>query len=135
MFSTIMRDKTTAARYDAAYRPKFGYYHCGTVFEALDHDVVAITFDVSRYGKHTKTLYFKDPIHETSAVKAAETFLSEPMDLEYYNKIKDDVFGWTSKMSDFAMRGDALGDCRFLEALRVIGLNSDGRHIKIVCGS
>jgi hypothetical protein len=99
-------------------------------------NVTSVTFDISRYGRHTKTIVFDTPVFETEAVRAAEAFLSVPMDRDYYNSIKDDVFGWsTSKFDNFQMRGDALGDCRFLEAINTVKILNNKRSIQIICGS
>lgn len=99
-------------------------------------NVTSVTFDISRYGLHKQKITFKTPVLESEAVKVAEAFLSVPMDREYYDSIKNDVFGWsTSKFTDFQMRGEALGDCRFLEAINTIENDKNNRSIQIICGS
>ena len=126
---------TEAAKYDARYARSFYYFYGGPLELSNEPDVISVTFEISRYGRHSKTLHFDTQVHETQAIRAVETFLSGPMDHEFFAIVKDDLFGWTCKITDFEVRGDALGDCRFLESIDTIKTTKEGRHVKITCGS
>lgn len=97
-------------------------------------NVNSVTFDISRYGKQTHTLHFKEPVAQHEAISAAERFLSEPLTEEYYNQIKDDLFNkemsWEQAKIEYEHRGACLTDARFLEFVEL----KDGT-LTLFCGS
>lgn len=95
-------------------------------------DVIEIIFDISRYGRHTKSLTV-DKCSDFEAVEIVEDYMSQPMTLEYYESIKDDLF-FGFQFDEFKVRGDALGDCKFLEKIKSSECEG-GRKIVLICGS
>jgi len=98
----------------------------------FSRDVVEVIFDISRYGRHTHRMFISN-CNDLEAIHIVEDYLSEPMTREYFDAIQDDLFPGTS-FQEFRVRGDALGDCRFLEQIKSTSLG-DGRRIKLICGS
>jgi hypothetical protein len=96
--------------------------------------VRSVTFDIGRYGQLTHTITFTDPVTESAAVTAAEKWLSKPLSNEEFSSLKEerDLFcgGEDACIDDFKCRGDALGDCKFLE-----GITREHSHMTICCGS
>jgi hypothetical protein len=69
---------------------KFTYENClDREYENSKQLYVHITFDISRYGKYTRTITFNTPLTEKEAVREAESYLSVPIDRDYYNLIRD----------------------------------------------
>jgi hypothetical protein len=97
-------------------------------------NVTSITFNVGRYGGLQKTITFDTPVTEHNAISTVENWLSQPMTLEHFNKLKDeqDLFcgGAQFEDGDFESNSDALGDAHFLEELE--RKNGD---VTILCGS
>lgn len=91
-----------------------------------------ITFAISRYGKHTKTLHFESFITEKKAVLEVEKWLTEKATVEYCESVKDDLpdNDYTFHGPD-PMKGVLLGGRIFLE--EITKLNSG--HVQISCGS
>jgi hypothetical protein len=92
--------------------------------------VKSILFYISRYGEHQHRINFDEIVSLDEAVFKVERFLSVPLDDEYYDKIKDDLFP-NSKREYFEVRGDCLGDCKFLEEIKEI----EPGVVWIGCGS
>lgn len=105
----------------------FSYITTG--FSVPSKKVKSIVFEISRYGKHQCRIDFDEPVYINEAICKVESFLSLPIDDEYYNKVKDDLF--CNERRYYELRGDCLGDLKFLEGLREIEPNV----VKIVCGS
>jgi hypothetical protein len=82
--------------------------------------VKKVEFDISRYGEHTETLTFHKPVSRAFAISAVEEYLSEPLDPDYYNRIRDDLFmgdiEWSQASAAYDNRGSCLTDCMFLES-------------------
>lgn len=101
-----------------------------------DKYILSVKFDISRFGDHTKCLYFKEPKTEFETLKEIEKFLSKPLTVEYYNKIKDDLTGdfwdeWTDDKANL-IRGDVLGDATFYEGFKKIDFNSSHYYYLII---
>lgn len=111
----------------------FIYDICIDYFSSEEY-VKKITFSVSRYGKHKKTLFFKKPISELKAIKKTEKYLSKPYSEKYYEKVKDDLFyselSYEEAFGEFITKGDLLTDCIFLR--RII---REENSITILCTS
>ena len=97
--------------------------------------ILSITFDISRYGEHKKTLTFDDFVTEKEAIETVEGFLSQPITKEYFNEVRDDLFDpdlkWPGVLDHYDTRGSLLTDCRFLESIDV----DDEGNASIWCGS
>ena len=81
-----------------------------------------VRFHTSRYGKHSITLSFPEPKTQAQLISAAEDYLSKPLTEDYYNTVKDDIFGlagepWNEARKSYHCRGDILGDATFLESV------------------
>lgn len=91
----------------------------------------SVTFKISQYGGHQHRIDFSALVTECQAIKAAVTFLSEPLDETYYDLIADDMFSgrlsFELKRKTYECRGDCLEDCRYIDNLTLI----DG-HLKIL---
>jgi dsRNA-specific ribonuclease len=92
----------------------------------------SVTFNISRYGAHTKTIKFKHKKKFAGAIEAAEEFLSQKIDKEYFKTVSDDLFGAKWKEFKGGLRGDCLGDCKFLEAVE---RDAETKDLSLVCGS
>jgi|SRR5579885_2656960 len=95
-----------------------------------------IQFDISRYGKYKKTIVFSETVSIADAIEAVEQFLSLPLNEEYYNFIKKDLFQespWEEAKKHFENRGDCLTDRKFLERLQE-DPNERGLFV-VFCGS
>ena len=123
----IVKETISSIRAKEENKRMFSYI--GTSFRIPDKKVKGIVFDISRYGKHKHRIDFDELIPIDEAICKVERFLSTPLDDEYYEKIKDDLF--YDERDYFDSRGDCLGDLKFLEQLREIEPNV----VKIVCGS
>lgn len=95
--------------------------------------LLILVFEISRYGRHFHTLKLEPPRIVKNAIQLVEEYLNEPMTQEYFDTIKDDLFPGRTFRS-FTVRGDALGDCRFLETIDS-EITEGGRRMKLVCGS
>lgn len=107
-------------------------------YDDKNFKVRKITFDIGRYGECRKTILFDELVTEKTAIEAIEQYLSEPMTEDYYNVLflAGDLFcggdRWEVSKSWMKVRGDCLGDCKFLEDIDPI----DGKeHFEIWCGS
>jgi hypothetical protein len=97
----------------------FRFINCIERKLGLTANIKAVTFNISRYGEHEKTLQFKEPVSESTAIAAAEAFLSVPLDESYYGKVKKDTFHeyqWEDASKIFKLRGDVLTDAKYLDA-------------------
>lgn len=102
-------------------------------FDDTDKCYSFVEFCISRYGAFWHTLTFDNPVSEKEAIDKIEEYLSQPMDDEYYNRIKRNLFPGM-KREEFSIRRDALGDCIFIETIEV-GMNDDQLGMKFWCGS
>jgi hypothetical protein len=116
----------------------FRYVLC--LDEELDDtikNVSIITFDISRYGKFKHTIFLDNLVTQKKGVREAEEFLSKRVTMEYYNKVKDDLFAglkYTEKelieQVLFSNRGSLLGEHKYLESATVVEGN-----LVLECGS
>lgn len=90
----------------------------------------AVTFPLSRYGKHQHTIEFAQPVTESAAIAAAENFLEQKPSEATLAKIKSDLYPGTD-LSKIKSYTDCLSSCIFLEEIRQ---QSPG-HIVLICGS
>lgn len=94
----------------------------------------AVRFSASRYGKYKTTLHFKEKKTEAQLIHAAERYLSQRVTKSFFELVKDDLFPSNEeqpKWQDYAIRGDLLGDCVYLESASV---DTEGVLI-LTCGS
>ena len=111
---------------------KMVFSYITTGFWISRETVKSIVFDISRYGKHTHRIDFDEPVYLNEAICKVESFLSLPLDDEYYEKVKDDLFCKRSDLRGYLeVRGDCLGDCKYLEEVKEIEPNV----VMIECGS
>lgn len=101
--------------------------------------IISITFDISRYGKHTKMLSFSEHLSEEEAIIKVESYLSEPITKAYFNLVRDDLFDddltfETLNEKGYKCRGDLLTDAKFLEGIRLLS-RSFPEDVYIVTGS
>jgi hypothetical protein len=97
---------------------QFTYINClDRSYSEDENCVFSVQFLVSRYGEHQCVLHFSKAVSEAQAIHATEAYLSLPMDKKHFNTIHDDLFLSDSRWTDFCYRGDALSDCKFLEAV------------------
>jgi hypothetical protein len=98
--------------------------------------VKTITFESGRYGKNKCKLVFKAMCSPEEAIVMAENVLSLPMSHELFAKLEssNDLFPGTL-FSQLAVRGDALGNCMFLETVREKVDEKKERHLELICGS
>lgn len=73
-----------------------------------------VTFEISRYGKHRRSLTFKQPVSVSHAIKCVERWLSQPISDRYLHRICDDCI-----CPDPQTPGHCLGDAIFLEDFAV----------------
>ena len=116
-------------------RPRFRYNNClSSVLARPVMNIHRVTFDISRYGKKTHTIHFKEPVAQHEAIRDAEEFLSQPLTEEYYNTIKNDLFDkampWEHAKGQYEHRGACLTDARFLEFVELIN-----GTLTLFCGS
>ena len=91
--------------------------------------VNSVIFNISRYGKHTHRIDFPEPVSFADAVIEVQRFLCAPIDNDYYDRVKDDLFHNIRHF--YIIRGDCLGDCKFLERVREV----EPGVVKFWCGS
>lgn len=100
-----------------------------------EHCVTSVTFDISRYGEHTRTIDFVGPVHPIHAIEVVEQYLSVKATWEYYSAIKDDVieddYDPATLLADDRLRGDFLSDAHFLERADIDGKG----NMVLQCGS
>jgi hypothetical protein len=112
---------------------RFKYILSGVKSNETSRDVRRVVFNIGRYGHLCKRIDFSSDVTESEAIHAVEIWLSEPLRWQEFVDLKNavDLFACEDRiLSEFNCRGDALGDCRFLE---VIGRN--GSQITLSCGS
>lgn len=103
---------------------RFFYRNClDRDYDDIVKNVRSVMFRISRYHKYSKCISFTNPVSEKEAISAAEQFLSLVMTEKYYDIVKDDLFHppstWDVDLNHYDSRGDALGDLRFLEFIRL----------------
>lgn len=95
-------------KYDCrAFRPKSEKY------------ITSVIFSISRCGKHSKTLYFSEPLTEGEAISKAENYLSEPITKAYFDLVRDglednELTFETLNSRGYTCRGDLLTDLNFV---------------------
>ncbi len=99
--------------------------------------VKSITFDISRYGKYKHKINFNNAINTKDAIKYVEQFLSKKCTIEFFNKVKDDLYDDSDDyFEEIKYRGDLLSDCMNLEVIDVIKEYKNKEcDILIECGS
>ena len=123
-----------AANYPLEPEPgKFVFNNC---IEKEDYTskCLEVTFSISRYGKHCKTLKFEEPVSIDRAIIEVEQYLSQPLEERYFDKIRDDLFRknetWAEGKKRYVCRGDCLGDSKFLESAEL-----NCTKLTLYCGS
>jgi len=99
-----------------------------TMSATWDKPVSSVIFVISRDSKHTHRIDFPQPVGIIDAVLEVERFLSAPLDDAYWEQIKDGQ--WLDR-TYCEIRGDCLGDLRFLESIREI----EPGVVQLECGS
>ena len=116
-------------------RTRFAYVrsHCRI---PTGKKVRTITFDSGRYGKNKCKLVFKAMCSPEEAIEMAENVLSLPMSRELFDELdgSNDLFPGTL-FSQLVIKGDALGNCMFLETVRETVDEKKERHLQLQCGS
>lgn len=94
-------------------------------------NVTGVIFETGRYGINTKQINMEKTT-ERGAIRAVEEWLSEPLSEEELKELKEtgDVFDKNKKLEEYKCRGDALGDCIYLEEIV-----REGSVIELICGS
>lgn len=102
-----------------------------------DKSINKIVFSISRYGKYKHTINFDKFVTEKKAIKSAESYLSEPLTKDYYDKIRDDLFvnvkteyEEACKDYNYICRGHCLSDAIYLEESKRVE-----NTIFLLCGS
>jgi hypothetical protein len=126
-----IKDKYNINLFEGTKIDKFKYKLCVDL-DDVNKNINKITFNISRYRKYKHTIVFNEFVTQKYAVEKVEEWLSEKVTIEYYNKIKDDLFNSLSEYENILMknRGDLLTDCIFLEELKYLST-----HLFIDCGS
>ncbi len=98
-----------------------------------NESIKSIMFDIGRHGHNRHIIEFEEVMSVKTAIEEAEVFLSAPITDDYLETIKEDLLGDTidEAKTYIKYRGDALGDCRFIEKLK---LKADGT-LYMICGS
>lgn len=99
-------------------------------------DVGSVTFDISRYGMYKQTLNFNNLVSETEAIEQVEEYLSQQLTLEWYEKLKDDLYfdtyeSYFEDSTSKPCRGDLLTSLIFLDEI----VRIDEKHIRLRLGS
>ena len=101
---------------------KFCYTNClKREYDTGEVKITTVRFQIGRNGNRTQVIEFGAPVTEKTAIQAAETYLSEPVDEKYYETIREDLFHavpWVQASLWFKCRGDCLTDARFLESVK-----------------
>ena len=102
-------------------------------YEDTEKKFFFVEFCISRYGGYWHKIYFEEPVTEKTAIQTAETYLSEPIDEDYFHKIKTNIFPGT-EFKDYKLRADILCSCKFIEEVNAITLNGKV-GLTFSCGS
>jgi len=128
------KDEGKVYTYDSTVNPTWTFDNCLNVeYENTDKSIHGALFDISRYGKYNKTMYFDENVTQYEAIKTIEIWLSKPLTEKYYDKICDDTFhkhSWEKTKEYYKCRGDCLSDARFLEMAEI-----ENGILKLCCGS
>ncbi len=114
---------------------KFKYKLCIDLDDKIKN-VDIVIFDVSRYGKYTQTIKFDEKVSVKYAVEKVEEWLSDKVTIDYFNKIKDDLFFKFDSVDEELEyiknknKGQLLTDCIFLEKAEIYM-----SHLILGCGS
>lgn len=85
-----------------------------------DRVVSSVIFSISRYGMHEEQIRFKENVTIKHAIEEVEKFLSEPVDEQYFDRVKNDLFDNNMDWEGLT-RGDLLSDARYMEGFIVKG--------------
>ena len=127
-----IKEKYNINLFEGTKIDKFKYKLCVDL-DDINKNIDKITFNISRYRKYKHTIVFNEFVTQKYAVENVEEWLSEKVTIEYYNKIKDDLFNSLGENVENILiknRGDLLTDCIFLEELTYLST-----HLFIDCGS
>jgi hypothetical protein len=82
-------------------------------------NVDSITFNISMTGIHQRKIYFLKPVGRLTAIRRIENFLSAPLTKDYYDMVKDDSFNITSRRVINLIRGDLLGNSKYIDTIHL----------------
>ena len=122
---------SVAQKMSPARKISFKYIERGFRIDESRVLLKSITFDISRYGKFSVTLMFSKPKPACQVIRMVEAYLSQPVTEEDFEDIGRDTFHEQWMPTLYRIRGDFLGDAKFLEILRV----SEDGHGAILTGS
>ncbi len=110
--------------------PSFQYTNSlDRAYDNVSAVVRAVSFDISRYSEHSHTIQFDAPVTEQAAIAAAEEYLSQQLTEDYFEQVRNDLFGednWKQTrevLRNRLIRGALLRDAKFLESAK---LDADG---------
>lgn len=96
----------------------------------IDLKVTSVTFPISE--RHFETLTFESAVSEETAIKAVESFLSEPMTEDFYKVIKDsDEIKWIRSFEEAKIEYPYRGTHLQNHSLDESRLNNGHLEIKI----
>jgi len=120
--NTVYEEKQEIEEEEEIFKIKFTYNHCCEL-DDTEKQVTSITFNVSRYGKYTKTLRFENPITVKETVELVEKYFSEPITQKFYEVVKDDLWWsdepWDVAQKNYDVKGNVLTDNVYLESYSV----------------
>jgi hypothetical protein len=94
----------------------------------------SISFPISRFGLHIKTIGFIKPVNEEDALKAVLAYLNQPLTQEHWSLVRDDIsywaYSWERIERMFQTRGSLLCSYRFLRD--IVGSAGEA-HLIIFC--
>lgn len=102
-------------------------------YEDTEKKYFFVEFCISRYGGFWRKIHFDEPVTEKTAIKAVEDFMNQPLDREYYEKIKNNTFPGM-KFEEYETRGDILCSCKFLEIVKEV-TEDEKLGFEFYCGS
>jgi len=115
---------------------KFSYDVCISIAEIVqltNQNVLAIQFNVGRYGQVKKMITFEQQTDGLVAIKKVEEWLSMPLPYEEYsNLIKHNDLDNVLPFENYTCRGDALGNAVYLE---VAEYYPETQILRLSCGS
>lgn len=85
----------------------------GNKFNNTDKYIYTIEFNISNNGKYKHKLFFNPPVTEEIAIEKVEEYLSKPLNMDYYEKIKYD----SSDFWKYKCRGDLLDNEKNIKTL------------------
>ena len=104
------------------------------LFDNETKNVDVVRFNMSRYGDHQYAIKFEKFLTIEEAIFEVEKFLSEVITEDYFNVVKDDLFcgdklTWIDAQERFKIKGDILGDAKFLESVSLFHKDIDNSII------